>query len=175
MNRKVLKNFFKENGKIIEVDFYKYKKIHSICYYINKLQIKSHSTPLECLKKYNKFSEDIKNQISFEDFISILVANNIWDENVSMDQNIQSLLKKRYGYNKIYYFLKHHLFSEEKIKLKLREIPYETWMENGKYIAYTLFTTIQNKEMDQKKKKITNKLITMGYREEEILSILQYL
>lgn len=173
--KKFLKKLIKKENNLLVIQFSEYSNINQILESLYKIKFHNKLTPLQIklkLKKQLKNTE-LLNSLNFDEILLYLKQENLWSELESMEYQINHLLQKFYGYNKIYEKLRTFLYKEELIVEKLQQIPQEIWIKNGMNIIKKM---IKNQEMDDSQKyKIYKKLEYEGFREEEIDMILKSL
>ena len=166
------KNFIEKENNLIKFDFKKYKNNQLL-----ELSLKKHifswkNTPLEIYKKFLQF-KDLTNHLTFDEFLNYLQEQQLWDSKKSIEMRLKFYLRKRYGYHKLLELLKKDLYNEEEIKNQLNNIPKDFWTSQINDIIETIKKNHHNQEKQKLQKKIYNKLVYLGYRENEIQEIIQ--
>jgi SOS response regulatory protein OraA/RecX len=161
------KNFIEKKNNLIKFDFKKYKNNRLLEFSLKKHIFTSKHTPLEIYKKFLQF-KDLTNQLTFDEFLNYLQEQELWDSKKSIEMRLKFYLQKKYGYHKLLELLKKDLYNEEEIKNQLNDIPPDYWNSQIRDIIESLKKNNPNMEKQKLQKKIYNKLVYLGYRENEI-------
>ncbi len=166
-----LKNFIEKENNLIKFDFKKYKNNQLLELNLKKHIFSSKNTPLEIYKKFLQF-RDLTNDLSFDEFLNYIQEQQLWDSKKSIEMRLKFYLRKKYGYHKLLELLKKDLYNEEEIKNQLNNIPKDFWINQINEIIDSIKKNHRNQET-KLPKKIYNKLVYLGYRENEIQEIIQ--
>ncbi|MCS7205706.1 MAG: RecX family transcriptional regulator [Leptospiraceae bacterium] len=170
-----LYSFLRKEKNVYHFDFKRFQNQDFYQYVVSKLSKISPSTPpSSILKKLRKMDLNEQKNLSFDfqDFLKYLENQNLWNYKTSLKLRMQLHLENHLGYHKIKFLLLQEGYHEEHIQEELANIPSEFWKNKALQVLKSLQKSLSNIPPTKRKQKIYNKLLYLGFREEEIEEII---